>query len=464
MSFIHSEHIGYFNQLIGSDYVLTDAENLEKYSFDATERLRFPPNIILKPRTAYEVSEIMKFCYQHQIPVTPRGGGTGLSGGALAYNGGVLLSLERMNNIVSIDEQNLQVVTDSGVITETLQNAVMKKGLFFPPDPASRGTCMIGGNIAENSGGPKSVKYGVVKDYVLNLEVVLPTGEIIWTGANVLKNVTGYNLTQLFIGSEGTLGIITKAVLKLIPLPAYDMAMLSTFTSMDDACRFVTAIFKAGFTPSGLELMDIDSVKLAAAKTKTVLPVNDELAAHLVIELDGNDQEQLMREAEKIALLLEEHQVKDILLANDALQKDEIWKLRRRVAEIVKAEGFTIEEGTVVPRAMLSQLVSGVKQLGQKHNFSAVCYGHAGDDNLHVRIKKDGIPNSWQNEEMKNILTELFTLVKTLGGTITAEHGVGLVQKDYLHLVYPQKQIEIMRFVKRVFDPGNILNAGKIFD
>lgn len=461
---IASAHIEQFKNIIGDSHVFTDGESLEKYSRDATELLQFFPQVVLKPRTTEEVSAVLKICNQYKIPVTPRGGGTGLSGGALPYKNGVVLTTERMNSIVEIDERNLQVITEPGVITEVLQNAVKEKGLFYPPDPASKGSCFIGGNIAENSGGPKAVKYGVVKDYVLNLEVVLPTGEIIWTGANVLKDVTGYNLTQLFVGSEGTLGIVTKIVLKLIPYPKYDLAMLATFTSLDKACEAVSSIFRAGFNPSGLELMDIDAAKLAAAKTPTILPVSDDLQAHLIIEVDGNNGDVLMDEMGKIAALLETYQVKDIFFATDANQKDAVWKLRRRVAEIVKACGYTIEEDTVVPRAELAKLISGIKELGVKHNFSTACYGHAGDGNLHVRIKKDGILNSWQNDEMKSILTELFQFVKNLGGTITAEHGVGLIQKDFLGIVYSQKHLELLKAIKKVFDPNSILNPGKIFD
>src|SRR5215213_5551824 len=237
-------HIEAFKKIVGPEFVFIDDEVLSHYSHDETEDLHFLPDIVIKPATAEEISAILKICNEHKIPVTPRGAGTGLSGGALPHLGGVLLSIERFNKIVNIDERNLQVVTEPGVITEVLQNAVKEKGLFYPPDPSSKGSCMIGGNIAENSGGPKAVKYGVVKDYVLNLQVVLPTGEIIWTGANVLKNATGYNLTQLIIGSEGTLGIITKIVLKLIPLPQENLLMLAFFNSAEKACEAVAAILR----------------------------------------------------------------------------------------------------------------------------------------------------------------------------------------------------------------------------
>jgi len=248
-----------FRHIVGEKHMAMDEESLRNYGHDETEHLIYLPEIVLKPRTAEEISAIMRICDQYRIPVTPRGAGTGLSGGALPQFGGVLISTERMNSIVEIDERNGQVTTEPGVITEVLQNAVKEKGLFYPPDPSSRGSCFIGGNIAENSGGPKAVKYGVVKDYVLNLQLVLPTGDIIWTGANVLKNSTGYNLTQLVVGSEGTLGIVTKIVLKLLPLPRYDLLMLVPFKSLEKAGEAVSAIFRAGFTPSALELVEIDA-------------------------------------------------------------------------------------------------------------------------------------------------------------------------------------------------------------
>ena len=458
-------HIDQFRQIIGAVNVFDDFETLEKYASDETEKLKFLPEVVLKPRTAEEISEILKICNQYLIPVTPRGGGTGLSGGALAYKGGVLLSTERFNSIIKIDEQNLQVITEPGVITEVLQNAVKEKGLFYPPDPASKGSCFIGGNIAENSGGPKAVKYGVVKDYVLNLEVVLPTGEIIWTGANVLKNVTGYNLTQLFVGSEGTLAVVTKIVLKLIPLPKYELVMLAVFSSVQEACDAISAIFRSGITPSGLELMERDGVELASEYIgNCIAPFNDNTGAHLVIELDGNHAEVLMKEMEQVNAILEQNGVTETFFGETEAQKDELWKLRRRVAEIAKASGYTIEEDTVVPRANLAKLVTGIKALGEKYDFSSVCHGHAGDGNLHVRIKKEGQENSWQNETIKPILRELFELVKSLGGSITAEHGVGLVQKDFLNIVYSEKHIQLLRDIKKVFDPNGILNPGKIFD
>ncbi len=454
-----------FKKICGEEYVLVDEDSLQQYSHDETERLSFPPDIVLKPSTTEEVSAILKICHQHFIPVTPRGAGTGLSGGALPNLGGVLLSTERMNKILHIDEKNLQITTEPGVITEVLQDAVKERGLFYPPDPSSRGSCFIGGNIAENSGGPKAVKYGVVKDYVLNLEVVLPTGDVIWTGSNVLKNSTGYNLTQLMVGSEGTLGIVTKIVLKLIPHPQYDLLMLVPFNSLEKASEAVSAIFRAGFTPSALELVEIDALQIVSKMVDSyVVPVTDDIAAHLIIEVDGNNMEVLMNEMEQIATLMAEYEGGEVFFADDSQQKAELWKLRRRTAEAVKMAGYTIEEDTVVPRALLPELVKGVKELGLKNNFHAVCYGHAGDGNLHIRIKKEGTPNSYGDTVMTENLRSLFALVKQLGGTISGEHGIGLIQKPYMDIAFNEVQLQLMRGIKKTFDPHNILNAGKIFD
>src|SRR6476661_5287701 len=300
-----SQHIDEFKKILGEKYVFIDEDSLYNYSHDETEDFHFLPDVVLKPRTAEEISAILKICNQHKIPVTPRGAGTGLSGGALPHLGGVLLSTERMNKILAIDERNLQVTTEPGIITEVLQMELRERGLFYPPDPSSRGSCFIGGNISENSGGPKAVKYGVVKDYVLNLEVVLPTGEIMWTGSNVLKNSTGYQLTQLIVGSEGTLGIVTKIVLKLIPLPKYDLLMLAPFHSLEKAGEAVSAIFCAGFTPSALELVEIDALQIVSKMVDSyVVPVTEGTEAHLIIEVDGNHLDTLMMEMEAISLLL----------------------------------------------------------------------------------------------------------------------------------------------------------------
>ncbi|PZX65572.1 FAD-binding oxidoreductase [Hydrotalea sandarakina] len=462
---LNEELIASFEQIVGKNNTLTQKDEIFHYGHDETETIQYNPELVLKPGSAQQIANIMAICHQHQIPVTPRGAGTGLSGGAIPHKGGVVISMEKLNKIIAIDEKNLQVITEPGVITEVLQNAVKEKGLFYPPDPSSKGSCFIGGNIAENSGGPKAVKYGVVKDYVLNLEVVLPNGTIIETGASVLKNSTGYNLTQLIVGSEGTLGIVTKITLKLIPLPKYDVLMLASFNNLQKASEAVSAIFRAGYTPSALELVEIDALKIVSNMLDShAIPIHENTAAHLIIELDGNNKDLLMQEMEAIAGLLENFEVGDLYFAEDEAQKNELWKLRRRVAEAVKLAGYTIEEDTVVPRAYLPELIKGVKELARQHGFEAVCYGHAGDGNLHIRIKDPRTTTSYNAPHMQQALGELFKLVKQLGGTISGEHGIGLIQKKYMPLVMQEANLQIMRSIKKAFDPNNILNAGKIFD
>lgn len=464
-SVLTSQHLPRFRAIVGEDYVFNDLEQRQHYSHDETEDLSFLPDIVIKPRTAEEISEILKICNAEKIPVTPRGAGTGLSGGALPQLGGIVISTERMNSILKIDEDNLQVITEPGVITEELQRAVQAKGFFYPPDPNSRGSCFIGGNIAENSGGPKALKYGVVKDYVLNLEIVLPTGEILWTGANVLKNATGYNLTQLIVGSEGTLAFITKIVLKLIPYPQFNLLILAPFRSLEKASAAVGAIFKAGYTPSALELMEIDALRITDKHIGgSSIPIGDDTEAHLLIEVDGNHLETLMAEMEAINEVLTHFDCGEVYFAEDEQQKSTLWKIRRQVAEAVKQAGYTIEEDTVVPRAVLPALIRGVKKLGTAYGFHPVCYGHAGDGNLHIRIKRKGTVNSLTDPGMINGLRALFGLVHELGGTISAEHGIGLVQKAYMDIVMNTKHFELMRGIRKVFDPNNILNSGKIFD
>ena len=451
--------------IVGATHFFTDEESFAKYGSDETEKLHYAPQVFVKPRTAEEISKLLILCNQHLIHVTPRGAGTGLTGGALPHLGGLVISMERFNTILEIDERNLQVTTEPGVITEVLQNTVKEKGLFYPPDPASKGSCFIGGNISENSGGPKAVKYGVVKDYVLNLEIVLPTGEIIWTGSNVLKNATGYNLTQLIVGSEGTLGIVTKIVLRLIPHPKFDLLMLAPFNSVEKASEAVSAIFRAGITPSAMELMEIESIKLASKLCEsTAIPITEGLEAHLIIEVDGNDLDVLMKDMEAIAEVLANFEVGELYFADDAQQKNELWKIRRKASEASVAAGYTIEEDTVVPRAELPRLIKGVRALALDNGFKVVSYGHAGDGNLHIRINHPKYKKSYENEEIQTILTKIFELVKSLGGTISGEHGIGLIQKSFMPVVFDPISMELMKGIKKVFDPNHILNAGKIFD
>lgn len=460
---VDTELINGLKAIVGDESVLV-GDSMKGYDHDETEDLSFFPEVVVIPANAEEIAAIMKLCNQALVPVTPRGGGTGLSGGALPIYGGVVLSTEKLNKILHIDERNLQVTVEPGVITEVLQTAVQEKGLFYPPDPSSKGTCFIGGNIAENSGGPKAVKYGVVKDYVLNLEMVTPTGDIIWTGANVLKNSTGYNLTQLLVGSEGTLGIVTKAVLRLIPYPQYNLVMLAPFKSPEKACEAVSAIFRAGITPSALEFLERDAIDLGLEYLGDTISIKvaDEDNAHLLIEVDGNNMDVLMQDCEKIAEVVEQYEAGEVMFADSESQKKELWMLRRNVPHGVKKSSIYKEEDTVVPRAELPVLLKGVKAIGKEYGFKSYCYGHAGDGNLHVNIVKGDLTDEQWNERLPEGIREIFELVISLGGTLSGEHGIGYIQRPYMNIAFNPVQMELMRGIKRLFDPNYILNPGKI--
>ena len=454
-----------FEQIVGKENISSDKEQLEKYGQDETEDLIFFAEVILKPSSVKEISQIAKICNEHIIPLTVRGAGTGLSGGALPIKGGVLLSMEKFNKIIKIDERNLQATVEPGVINYEFQEAVKQVGLFYPPDPASWGSCSLGGNIAHSSGGPKAVKYGTTRDYVLNLEIVLPNGEIIWTGANTLKYSTGYNLTHLMVGSEGTLCIVTKIVFKLITLPKHDLLMLIPFNSSELACKAVAEVFKAGINPSAMEFMEKDAIDWSIKYSGELsFKVKPEWQSLLIVEVDGNNLDILMSDCEIISSVMQQNQCDEILFADSAEQKNAIWKIRRKVGEAVKSNSVYKEEDTVVPRAELPILLNGVKAIGEKYGFNSVCYGHAGDGNLHVNIIKGALSDDAWNIDLPKAISEIFELCKSLGGTISGEHGIGLVQKNYLPIVFSPYHLQLMKDIKKVFDPNYILNPGKIFN
>lgn len=461
---LQPEIIQKLTAIVGESYIFTDQETRNHYGHDETEDYVFPPNVVVKPANAQEIAAVLKVANDYKIPTTPIGARTGLSGGALSIYEGIGLSTERLNKIIEIDELNLQVTVEPAVITQVLREAVAEKDLFYPVDPSSMGSCWIGGNIAENSGGARAVKYGVTKDYVLNLEVVLPNGEIIWTGANTLKNSTGYNLTQLMVGSEGTLGVITKAVLKLLPQNSHNVLMLVPFYKAHEACEAVSAIFRAGIVPSALEFMERDAIDWTLKYHDNInVSVNDNVQAHLLIEVDGNYPEILMLEAEKIMTVVEQFEIDEVLFADTEDQKNALWKLRRSVAEAVKSNSVYKEEDTVVPRYMLPELLSGIKKIGAKYGFQSVCYGHAGDGNLHVNIIKGDMTDDHWKTQVPQGIREIFELTVSLKGTLSGEHGIGFVQKNFMDIAFTRTHLELMESIKRVFDPNNVLNPGKIF-
>ena len=442
----------------------TGEEALRRMASDYTEDLVFMPDVVVEPRSVAEVQQVFKWAYAHNVPVTPAGAMTGLSGGALPVEGGISLSSRRMNRIIEIDELNHQVIVEPGVIVQELQEAVQEKALFYAVDPASRGTCTIGGNLAENSGGPRAVKYGVTKDWVLNLQVVLMDGTVLETGANTLKNSTGYNLTSLMVGSEGTLGYITQATLKLLPWPKHNALMLVPFASASLACRAVSEIFIAGAQPSALEFMERSAIELAMEhEGLDSNALAADVAAHLLIEVDGFEPGALMPQLERIYSVLNHIGSGEPLMAEDDAAKEKLWRVRRVVGEAVKSKCPYKEEDTVVPRGRLPELLHEVKRIGTEFGFESICYGHAGDGNLHVNILKDGVSDEFWEVELPGAIREIFKEVKALGGTLSGEHGIGWVQKPYMDLAFSAASIELQRNIKAVFDAKNLLNPSKIW-
>ena len=458
---ITAETLDRLKKIVGPEYVLTDRYDIEPYSHDETEDLVFWPEVAVKPAATEQVSQILKLCHEQTIPVTPRGGGTGLSGGALPVYGGVVLSLERLNRILEIDVPNMMAVVQPGVITSVFQDELEKQGLFYPVDPASRDSCLLGGNIAENSGGPRAVKYGVTKDYVYGLEAVLPDGRVFKTGGKLLKNVSGYNLTQLLVGSEGTLAVVTEITLKILAKPQYRRTLLVPFNSLGEATHTLTAIFTAKIVPSAAEFMEKAAVKAAERKFERQFPYSDSEAL-LLLEIDGNYPDILEQQAERIGEICLEGGAVDVFIADNPAKQAELWDTRRKIGEAVKSIAPYKEEDTVVPRARLPELVEKIREISRKHNLTTISYGHAGDGNIHCNIIKKDITEQRWRDELPQAIAELFTEVVKLGGSISGEHGIGYVQKDYLPLALSPTELDLMRQLKQLFDPKGILNPGKM--
>lgn len=446
---------------VGSDAVITDDELLRPFASDYTEDLVFMPEVAVLPQTREQIQAMMRIAYAHNIPVTPRAGGTGLSGGALPVMGGILFSCHRMNRILEVDRENLVGVVEPGVITQVFQEEVEKVGLFYPPDPASRGSCTLGGNVAENAGGPRAAKYGVTKDYVMGLEAVLPDGTMITTGGKLYKDVTGYNLTQLLVGSEGTLAIITKIFMKLIPWPMHRKVLLAPFNTMEEAARAVVAVYSKGVQPSACELMERDAVQCAVRQLGKEWP-HSEAAAHLLLEADGHHEERVGEEAMLIGEACMESGAIDVILAEDPPRMRELWSLRRSIGEAVKSINIYKEEDTVVPRNKIPELIAGVKEIAGRYGLMTICYGHAGDGNIHCNIIKTVDDETWA-KTLPLAITEIFEHTASLGGQVSGEHGIGFVQREFMHITRGLPEIALMKKIKNQFDPKGILNPRKIF-
>jgi glycolate oxidase len=443
------------------EIVRSDAESLDARAADATEDLRARPDLVVRPRNEEEVRALMTAVRELRVPLTPQGALTGLSGGALAVAGGVALDLTAMNRILEIDRENLFAVVEAGCITETIQDAAEAAGLFYPPDPSSRGSCTIGGNIAENAGGPRAAKYGTTGRYVSGLRVVLPGGAVLPLGGKNRKDVAGYDLLSLFVGSEGTLGVVTQATLRLLPLPSQRRLLWASFGDETRALRAVAKLYSGGPEPSACEFMERRAAEVSAESLSLALPADAD--AHLFVEVDGFDEFSVTRDTERFGEMLLEAGASDVKVAQSDREQRDFWRLRRAVGEAVKKLGPYAEEDCAVPRARMPELLRAVREIAGRHGLTAVCYGHAADGNIHVNVvQPPGERERWLAER-DGAVSEIFRAVVALGGTITGEHGVGLTQRAYLSLRHPPEVLAAMRAVKAIFDPDGLLNPGKIF-
>ncbi|HVS03495.1 MAG TPA: FAD-linked oxidase C-terminal domain-containing protein [Thermoanaerobaculia bacterium] len=456
------DHLRQLRALLGDQAVLTAADRLEAYARDETETLRFPPEVVVLPRTAEQVAALLAYADRELLPVTPRGGGTGLSGGALPVRGGIALSLERLDRIRAIDGRDMVVEAEAGVVTGRLQEAVEAEGLFYPPDPSSRDSCQLGGNLAEDAAGPRSLLYGTTRQYVLGLEVALADGTLLRTGGRNRKDAAGYNLTQLLVGSEGTLGVMTAAVLRLLPLPGATLSLMLPFRQLDEAAAAVEGVCRASRTLAACELVERNAVRAVAA----VMPVPDwlqEQEAVLLLELHGERGEELLEEAARLAELAESLGAGEVQAAEDAAEQRRLWAIRRQVGDAVMRRSPYKEADTVVPRSRLAELVRAARRVATSHGLEAISYGHAGDGNLHVNLLQSGLPEGEWQVRRDAAEAELFRAVLELGGSITGEHGIGWTQRRHFAAAVSPRSLQLMRELKKAFDPRGILNPDKIF-
>ncbi len=460
---VDDEIVRRLKEIVGEGRVLTDADVIEPYTHDEVVGLRGVPEVVVRATSAAQVAAVFELAQRERIPVTPRGAGYGLSGGAVAMCGGIVLSLEKMNRILEIDKDNLMVTVEPGVTTGEIHRAVEAEGLFYPPDPASLESCSIGGNIAENAGGPRAVKYGVTKDYVCGLEAVLPSGAIVRTGGKLVKNVTGYNLLQLLVGSEGTLAVVTEIVLRLLPLPKVQIDLLVPFREFQAAADTVSDIIAHRILPTAIEFMERDSVQSVERFLGREVPFRD-AAAHLLIQLDGNTRAAVDADYDVVSELCMAHGAEDALVAQDRATRDRLWEVRRKIIEALKRESpINHMEDVVVPRARIGALLAGMRSIAAEFGVRIVSFGHAGDGNVHVNVLRDDVDLERWRELVPRVQERIYRLALSFGGTITGEHGIGATRVRFLPLALDDAQIALQRGIRDVFDPNHILNPGKIF-
>jgi glycolate oxidase len=455
--------------IVGNKYVIYgDAEKLEPYSHDEVAEAQYAhmPECVVRPDGAQQIAEIMKLANRERIPVTPRGAGSGLSGGAVPVMGGIVLPVDRMNRVVDYDKANMMITVEPGVITNDINDLVCADGLFYAGYPMSLETCCIAGNVAENAGGGKAIKYGVTSRYVTGLEVVTPTGDVVQFGGKRVKDVTGYNLIQLMIGSEGTLGIFTKITLRLVPLPKASADLLVLFETPRAAIDVVPKIMTSGgVVPAAIEFMDRSSVQTTCEHLNETLPY-ERAGAMLLISLDGPSDEQVQREYEAIGGLCLEAGAIDVLVADTPSKSERFWKVRRNVAEAFKAiSPHQSLEDIVVPISNIPEMVAGLERLSEQYDIQIPCYGHAGDGNLHATpiMNPNWMLKQW-HDTLEHVLVDMYKLASSLGGTISGEHGIGHKRKRHLPLVCSPAHLEMMRSIKLALDPNSILNPGKIVE
>ncbi|WP_400164318.1 FAD-binding oxidoreductase [Brevibacillus sp. TJ4] len=452
--------ISELRSIVGEKNCLSRQEALVAYSYDATPMQQSLPDAVVMPASTEEVQQVMKLAARHHIPIVTRGAGSNLCGGTIPITGGIVLSLHRMNQIVEIDEQNLTITVQPGVRTVDIHQAVEARGLFYPPDPGSMVISTIGGNIALNSGGLRGLKYGTTKDYVLGLEAVLPNGEVIRTGGKLMKDVAGYDLTKLLVGSEGTLAIITQAILKLIPKPATQRVMLAMYADMEQAARSVSDIIANRIIPGTLEFLDQGTIRVVEDFKQIGLPTD--VAAILLIGQDG-EAEIVDRDMEKIAAICQKNQAVQIKVATTPEEADDVMTARRSaLAALSRMRPTTILEDATVPRAQIAPMVAAIQEIASRYDLNICTFGHAGDGNLHPTCMTDA-RNEEEIHRVEAAFEEIFAAAIDMGGTITGEHGVGIVKAPYLEWKVGAAGIEVMKGIKMAFDPHNLLNPGKMF-
>ncbi|MBU8901293.1 MAG: FAD-binding protein [Victivallales bacterium] len=455
--------------IVGEKYLIyNDIESLEVFSHDEIpgSEYRHMPEAVVRPQSAQEITEIMKLANREMVPVTPRGAGSGLSGGAVPVHGGIVVFLDRMNKIIEIDRENMMITLEPGVVSNDINECLKEYGLFYAGYPMSLESCYIGGNVAENAGGGKAVKYGVTSRYVLGLEVVTPTGEIVELGGKLIKNVTGYDLIQLMVGSEGTLGFFTKIILKLMPLPKAQADLLCLFETIEQAIELVPRIItETGVTPTSIEFMDKDSVKVACDYLNETLPYSD-CGAMLLLTFDGSDMEQVEKDYELVGKFIEKNDVQQIYVADNPATSERVWKIRRNIAEAYNIISTRQSgEDLVVPPAQIADLLAELQSIIKKYDIMLPCFGHAGDGNIHARIV---CPPEWSNDKweatLPKILEEIYNKTINLGGMLSGEHGIGSKRKKYINKFLSEEHLNLLGMIKKAFDPNNIMNPGKVFD